>query len=77
MQSVVFVDAQNQQLAGANMDVPRIGEQVALGEQMFAVSGVRYFVYPNNVVHVAVLLTPNMSSSALADYSKSMAPKPE
>lgn len=74
MQNVIFVDAQNQQLASATMDVPRNGEQVILGQQMFAVSGVRYFVYPNNVVHVAVLLTPNISGQALQEYIRAVSP---
>jgi hypothetical protein len=72
MQNVVFVDSQNQQLAAATMDVPRSGDQVVLGQQVFTVSAARYFVYPNNLVHVAVLLTPNISEAALADYSKAV-----
>lgn len=74
MQNVVFVDTQNQQLASATMDVPRNGEQVVLGQSMFTVSGVRYFVFPNNVVHVAVLLTPNISGQALQEYIRAVSP---
>ena len=74
MEPVLFVDAQNQQLGVATMDVPRNGEQVVLNQQGFTVAGVRHFVYPNNVVRVAVLLTPIISGSAIAEHWKAIAP---
>jgi hypothetical protein len=47
-----------------SMDVPRIGEQVAIAGGSFTVAVVRYYITAGPVVRVAVLLSPVAASAA-------------
>jgi len=73
MQNVVFVNSQNQPIASASMDVPRNGEQVVMGSQRFVVAAVRYFIYPNNIVHPVVLLAPATSDALVSEHYEKLA----
>jgi hypothetical protein len=68
MQSVVFVNSSNQVIATVSMDVPRNGEQIVMGNQGFTVEAVRYFLYPGNIVHPVVLLTPMVLDALVAEH---------
>jgi hypothetical protein len=68
MQNVVFVNAQNQPLASGSTDVPRNGEQVIIGNQGFVAAAVRYYVYPNNIVHAVVMVAPAASDTLVLEH---------
>lgn len=71
MENIVFVNSANQQIASASMDVPRVGEQVIVANQLYSVTGVRYFLYPGNVIRTAVLLTQSAPNTAISElYSR-------
>jgi hypothetical protein len=67
MENIVFVNAANQSIASASMDVPRTGEQVIVANQLYSVAGVRYFLYPGNVIRTAVLLAPSAPNAATSE----------
>jgi hypothetical protein len=74
MQVVTFVDTQNQPMGTISMDVPRVGESVAMNGQGFSVTAVRYFIYPgSNAVRAAVLLVPLASSASIQQHYDDLA----
>jgi hypothetical protein len=76
MQAVTFVDAQQQPIATYNMDVPRVGDSVLLNGQAGNVQAVRFLLYPNGAVRVAVIVTPLMSAGdAMMQHYNSLAPE--
>ena len=69
MQTVTFVDTQNQPMGTISMDVPRMGELVALNGQGFSVTAVRYYIYPaTNAVRAVVVLVPLASSASIQQH---------
>jgi hypothetical protein len=68
MQNVVFVDSNNQPIASYSMDAPRIGELVGINGQGFSVNSVRYYLYANGAVRVAVVLAPLPAPQALLQH---------
>jgi hypothetical protein len=75
MQAVTFVNAQLQPIATYNMDVPSVGDSVVLNGQAGNVQAVRFLLYPNGAVRVAVIVTPLMAAGdALVQHYNSLAP---
>jgi len=72
MENIVFVNSANQTIASASMDVPRTGEQVIVANQLYSVAGVRYFIYPGNVIRTAVLLTPAAQNAATSELYRQL-----
>jgi hypothetical protein len=54
------------------MDVPRIGEQVAIEGGGFTVALVRYYISPGPVVRAAVLLTPVAAETVGSQYHQEL-----
>jgi hypothetical protein len=53
------------------MDVPRIGEQVAISGGGFVVTAVRYYVSPGSAT-AAVLMTPVTAESAASEHYRQL-----
>ena len=70
MLNVTFV-AQGATMGTVPMDVPRIGEQVAIAGGGFTVVAVRYYVSPGSA-SAAVLLTPVAADSVASEHYKQL-----
>jgi hypothetical protein len=58
MLNVTFYGPGGAALATVPMDVPRVGEQVAVEGGAFTVAVVRYYISPGPTARAAILLTP-------------------
>jgi len=61
-------DSNNQPIASYSMDVPRVGELVAVNGQGFSVNSVRYYLYAGGAVRVGVVLVPLAAPQALLKH---------